>query len=123
MEINEEVLVTRTPENLLSYKSAIVVEVLKTRYRVLAENNFSITFMNGRNNNDYWYVFKKNNDLILEIENYKEKENDLLLLIENSEKIQYALAEKMALILRIDGHSNIDLNSPETNGSDFHLTT
>jgi len=118
----EHVYVTRTPDNLLSYETAVVCERLKTRYRVRTENNRVITFPNRNPESNGFYVFAMTDSLVAKIENYRRREDDLLELILNSQKIQRALAEKMVDYLSIDGSTDIDLNNPEINGTDFYLT-
>lgn len=116
------VYVTRTPENLLSYETAVVCERLKTRYRVRTESNRIITFENRNPESNGFYVFAMTDALVAKIEAYRNREDDLLELISNSTRIQRALAEKMVDYLSIDGSSDIDLNNPEVNGTDFYLT-
>ncbi len=118
----EHVYVTRTPDNLLSYETAVVCERLKTRYRVRTENNRVITFPNRNPESNGFYVFAMTDSLVAKIENYRRREDDLLELILNSQKIQRALAEKMVDYLSIDGSTDIDLNNPEINDTDFYLT-
>lgn len=118
----EHVYVTRTPDNLLSYETAVVCERLKTRYRVRTENNRVITFQNRNPESNGFYVFAMTDSLVAKIENYRRREDDLLELILNSQKIQRALAEKMVDYLSVDGSTDVDLNNPEINGTDFYLT-
>ena len=116
------VYVTRTPDNLLSYEPAVVCERLKTRYRVRTESNRVITFQNRNPESNGFYVFAMTDNLVDKIEAYRQREDDLLELISNSTRIQRALAEKMVDYLSIDGSTDIDLNNPEVNGTDFYLT-
>jgi hypothetical protein len=116
------VYVTRTPENLLSYETAVVCERLKTRYRVRTESNRVITFENRNPESNGFYVFAMTDALVAKIEAYRNREDDLLELITNSTRIQRALTEKMVNYLSIDGSTDIDLNNPEVNGTEFYLT-
>jgi hypothetical protein len=117
------VYVTRTPDNLLSYQIGFVTESLKTRYRVTLENNIKLTFINTKNENFGWYVFKFTPDLKSRIEKYQNKENDLIELIKNSEKVQNILADVLSENLSINGSSFVDLNNPEVEGSNFYINT
>lgn len=119
---NETFYVTRTPDNLLSYQTAVVCEKLKTRYRVRTEDGRIFTFNNGASVSRGVYIFSDTASLEAKIEAYKNQEDELLELILNSEKIQKTLAEKLTSYLTIDGDASIDLNNPEVNGTDFYLT-
>jgi hypothetical protein len=120
---SEHVYVTRTPDNLLTYQTAVVCERLKTRYRVRTDDNLTLTFNNKSAENHGVFIFAMTDSLNAKIEAYQNLESNLLELILNSEKIQSSIAEKITNYLSVDGNANIDLNCPDVSGRDFYLVS